>query len=281
MAVIDYFLEPLSYAFMQRAMLVSVLIGVVCAIFSCFLVVKRWSLMGDAVSHAVLPGMAIALLMKVPIAVGAFLSGLFCALTTGYLKQNSRIKEDALMGIVFSGMFAVGLIMLTKIETNVHLLHILFGNVLGISQRDIWEVALISGGCGFVMLIKRRDFMFYCFDPIYATVVGLSNKKHNFALLSMLALTIVAAMKVAGIILVMAMLITPGATGLLVSKSFDKMMLVSVGTSVISCLLGVIFSFHFDAATAPLIVLMQIAFFLVSLLSIKAIAYKKRFLSLA
>ena len=130
---------------MQRALIVSVMVGAVCAVLSCYLVLKGWSLMGDAISHAVLPGIVIAFLLGLPLALGAFAAGLSCALATGYLKENSRVKEDTVMGIVFSGMFGLGLVIFTKVETDQHLSHILFGNVLGVSAQDLVETALIAG----------------------------------------------------------------------------------------------------------------------------------------
>lgn len=258
----SFLIEPLSHDFMQRALIISTMIGVVCSVFSCFLVLKGWSLMGDAVSHAVLPGIAIAYVAGIPMAIGAFAAGLLCAIGTGYLKNNSRVKEDAVMGILFSGMFALGLVLLTKIETDVHLLHILFGNVLGISTRDMVEAGAIAAIVTAIMVIKRRDLMLYCFDPAHAAVLGLPIKLLHFGLLTLLALTIVSALKAAGIILVVAMLIAPGAIGFLTTRSFDRMMMVAVGVSVFSCLAGTIISFHIDAATAPLIVVIQSLFFL-------------------
>ena len=258
----SFLIEPLSHDFMQRALIISTMIGVVCSVFSCFLVLKGWSLMGDAVSHAVLPGIAIAYVAGIPMAIGAFAAGLLCAIGTGYLKNNSRVKEDAVMGILFSGMFALGLVLLTKIETDVHLLHILFGNVLGISTRDMVEAGAIAAIVTAIMVIKRRDLMLYCFDPAHAAVLGLPVKLLHFGLLTLLALTIVSALKAAGIILVVAMLIAPGAIGFLTTRSFDRMMMVAVGVSVFSCLAGTIISFHIDAATAPLIVVIQSLFFL-------------------
>ncbi len=221
--------------------------------------------MGDAVSHAVLPGLAMAVLLGVPIALGAFIAGLFCALATGYLKENSRVKEDAVMGIVFSGMFAIGLVMLTKIETDIHLLHILFGNVLGISRTDLIEAGSIAVICSVVMLVKRKDLMLYCFDPAHAKVIGLPVRILHFGLLILLSLTIVSALKAAGIILVIAMLIAPGSIGYVLTRSFDKMLIIALIASVISCIVGTILSFHIDAATAPLIVVIQACLFLMAL----------------
>jgi len=261
-----FVVEPLSYDFMRRALILSAVIGLVCSIFSCFLVLKGWSLMGDAVSHAVLPGLALAYIASIPLSIGAFFSGLTCAITIGYLKNNSRIKEDALMGIVFSGMFAFGLVLLTRIHTDVHLLHILFGNVLGITKSDMTEALIIAGLSSTIMLIWRKDLMLYCFDDIQAYVIGLPSKRLYYCLLILLSLTIVSSLKAAGIILVVAMLIAPGAIGLLLSQSFDRMLIIAMGASLISCTSGTIISYHIDAATAPLIVVIQTVLFLLAVL---------------
>ncbi|MGH1456372.1 MAG: metal ABC transporter permease [Alphaproteobacteria bacterium] len=261
-----YIFDPLSYDFMQRALAVSMMIGFSCSIFSCFLILKGWSLMGDAVSHAVLPGLGIAYILNIPLSIGAFIAGLFCAITTGFIRNNSRVKEDAVMGIMFSGMFAFGLVLLSRIETDVHLLHVLFGNVLGITQYDLIETFIISGFSSLVLIVKRRDFMLYCFDPDYARVIGLPVKLLHFLLLALLSLTIVSALKAAGIILVIAMLIAPGAIGFLMARSFGMMMMIAICVSVFSCAIGTILSFHLDAATAPFIVVIQGSLFLSVLL---------------
>ena len=261
-AFLDFLIEPFSHGFMQRAVLVSCLIGLVCALFSCFLVLKGWSLMGDAVAHAVLPGLGLAYLLSIPLAIGAFVAGFFSVLSIGYLKNHSRIKEDAIMGIVFSGMFALGLVMLGHIQSDIDLFHVLFGNVLGMSTNDVMETGIIAVLCSLILFIKRKDFMLYCFDPAYARASGLPSKILHYSLLVLLALTIVSALKAAGIILVIAMLIAPGAIGFLWSKSFDRMMLVAVVVSLASSLAGTILSYHFDTATAPTIVVLQACLFL-------------------
>lgn len=264
-AVSTFLTEPLAFAFMQRALFLSVLVGTVCSVFSCFLVLRGWSLMGDAVSHAVLPGLALSFMAGLPLGAGAFAAGLFCAVATGFIKENSRLKEDAVMGIVFSGMFACGLILVTKIETDVHLLHILFGNVLGIEKKDILETSAIAVPVTAFMILKRRDLMLYCFDPAQALVSGLRVRMLHFGLLVLLALTIVSALKSAGIILVIAMLIAPGATGFLLARSFDGMMAVAVAVSVFSCMAGTVISYHIDCATAPLIVVIQAGLFVLAM----------------
>jgi manganese/iron transport system permease protein len=265
-ALLDWITVPLSYPFMQRALIVSVLVGAVCAVLSCYLVLKGWSLMGDAISHAVLPGIVIAYVLGIPLAVGAFAGGLCCALLTGYLKENSRVKEDTVMGIVFSGMFGFGLVIFTKVETDQHLNHILFGNVLGVTVRDLIETAIIAGGTLLVVLLKRRDFLLYCFDPNHARAVGLPVRTLHYGLLVLLSLTIVGSLKTVGIILVIAMLVAPGAIAYLLTDSFERMLIVATAVATGSSALGTIVSFHIDAATGACIVLIQFLAFVLAFL---------------
>jgi manganese/iron transport system permease protein len=260
-----WLLSPFVHEFMQRGLVVAVLVGSVCAVLSCFLVLKGWSLMGDAISHAVLPGIVLAAMTGLPFALGALAAGLGCALGIGYLKENSRVKEDTVMGIVFSGMFALGLVMFVKVESDQHLLHILFGNMLGVRWADIAETALIAVPTIAIMVAKRRDFLLHAFDPAHARAIGLNVRLLHFGLLALLALTIVAALKAVGIILVVAMLIAPGAIGYLLTRQFDRMLLVAVAVAVTSSVLGTILSFHVDAATGPCIVVVQAGFFLAAL----------------
>jgi manganese/iron transport system permease protein len=265
-AFIAFFTEPLAYEFMQRALMVAVLVGAVSAVLSCFLVLKGWSLMGDAISHAVLPGIVLAYLVGLPIAVGAFAAGLFSAIATGYLKDNSRIKEDTAMGIVFTGMFGFGIVLFSRIETDQHLTHILFGDMLGVTWGDLIETATIAGGTLLVVFAKRRDFLLYAFDPQHARAIGLPVKLLHYGLLAMLSLTIVASLKAVGIILVVAMLIAPGAIGFLVSRRFDTMLAFAMVAAIGSSVLGTLVSFQINAATGPCIVLIQTVLFLLALL---------------
>ncbi len=264
--LLDWVTVPLSYPFMQRALVVSLMVGAVCAVLSCYLVLKGWSLMGDAISHAVLPGIVIAFVLGLPLAVGAFAAGLSCALLTGYLKENSRVKEDTVMGIVFSGMFGFGLVLFTKVETDQHLNHILFGNVLGVTLRDLAETAAIAGGTLLVVLLKRRDLLLYCFDPNHARAIGLPVRVLHYGLLILLSLTIVGSLKAVGIILVIAMLVAPGATAYLLTDSFDRMLVIATAVATASCAIGTIASFHIDGATGACIVLVQTAFFVLAFL---------------
>ena len=261
----DWILEPLQFEFMQNALLTALIVSIICALLSCYLVLKGWSLMGDAISHSVLPGIVLAYLAGIPLAIGAFFSGIFCSLGVGYLKENSRIKEDTAMGIVFSGMFAIGLVMFTKIQTEQHLTHILFGNVLGVSHQELIQSAVISSVIFLIIILKRKDLLLYCFDPSHTRVAGLSPKLLHYGLLTLLALTIVSTMQVVGVILVVAMLIAPGITALTLTKSFDKMLWVAIVSSITSSLLGVILSYYFDASTGACIILLQAAFFILAL----------------
>ena len=259
--LINFVTAPLAYEFMQRALVIAVLVGAVCAVLSCYLVLKGWSLMGDAVSHAVLPGLVLSTALGLPLAVGAFAGGLFCALATGYLKENSRVKEDTVMGIVFSGMFGFGLVLFTKIETDQHLLHILFGNMLGVTNADLLETAIIAGAVLLIILAKRRDLLAFSFDPQHAQAIGLPVRVMHYGLLILLSLTIVASLKAVGVILVVAMLVAPGAIAYLLTNSFDRMLAIAVAVAVSSSVLGTLVSFHIDGATGPCIVLIQMAIF--------------------
>ncbi|EOT2069577.1 metal ABC transporter permease [Proteus mirabilis] len=264
--LMEFFIEPFQYPFMQRAIIAAVIIGIVCAILSCYMVLKGWSLMGDAISHAVLPGVVLAYVTAIPLTIGAFLSGLFCSFATGYLKEHSRIKEDTVMGIVFSGMFAVGLVIFASVDTDQHLMHILFGNILGITPDVLIQISAICLITITIMLVKQKDFMLYCFDPNQARIVGLPVALLHYGLLSILALTIVASMQAVGIILVVAMLISPGITAYLLTRSFSRMITLAILFSVISSVIGTFISFHIDGATGPSIVLTQAVFFIIALL---------------
>lgn len=263
--MLEWIMEPMSFPFMQRALVTAIATSIVCAIFSCFLVLKGWSLMGDAISHAVLPGVVLAFLLGIPLAIGAFVSGLFCAVATGFIKEHCRVKEDSVMGIVFSGMFAAGLVMFSRVNTEQHLSHILFGNVLGVTDGEMLQTLIIAGVVTLTILLKFKDLMLFCFDPIQARVVGLPVRFYHYALLCLLAMTIVAALQAVGVVLVVAMLITPGITAFLLCKTLSRMMMIAVIASLFAAIAGTFISFYIDAATGPTIVVIQSALFLLAL----------------
>jgi manganese/iron transport system permease protein len=258
-------LEPLYHPFMRDALLVGSIVAATCAVLSCFLILKGWSLMGDAISHAVLPGIVLAYSAGVPLALGAFGSGLFCAVATGFIKQNSRIKEDTVMGVVFTGLFAFGLVLFSRTHSDLHLDHILFGNILGVSRAQILETVIIGGLVLGVVLGRRRDLLLLCFDPAQARVLHLPATFLHYLLLSLLALTIVVSLKAVGIILVIAMLIVPGAVGHLWTDRFDRMLAIAAGTAVGSTTLGIFISYHVNGSTGGCIVLVQALAFAISL----------------
>ena len=251
----DTLLAPFQFGFMQNAFVVTLMLAPPTAMLSCFLVLKGWSLMGDAVSHAVLPGIVLAYILNIPLVIGAFAAGMTCALATGYLKDNSRVKQDTVMGVVFAGMFGFGMVLYTKIHTNVHLDHILFGNILGVGAEDLWMAGLVSAGVALALVLKWKDLLLHAFDPAQAKVIGLPVGVLHYGLLSLLSLTIVATLKAVGLILAIGLLISPGAIAFLVTRQFRHMMAVAVAVTLVAMVGGVYASFWLDSAPAPTIIL--------------------------
>lgn len=264
--MIETALQPFQFPFMQNAFWICLLVAPPTALLSCFLVLKGWALMGDAVSHAVLPGVVLAWMTGLPLIVGAFGAGMTCALLTGYLSHNSRVKQDTVMGVVFSGMFGIGIIMYTSITTNEHLDHVLFGNMLGVGSKDLWTAGLISSGVSGFLVLKWKDLLLLSFDPAQAKASGLQTGLLHYGLLSVLSLTIVATLTATGLILAVALLVTPGAIAFLTVRRFGPMLIVSVTVCAISMLLGTYASFYIDSAPAPTIVLILTAIFIVAFL---------------
>ncbi len=261
-AIIEWFMQPFAFEFMLKAFVIAVLLSLPMAILSCFLVLKGWSLMGDAISHAVLPGVVLAYIIGLPLAAGAFTAGMTCALATGFLDRNSRLKQDTVMGVVFSGMFGLGLVMYVAIQTEVHLDHILFGNILGLTWGDVTETAFIALICTSGIVIWRKDLLLHAFDAQHARAIGLKVRLLHYGLLAAISLAIVGALKASGIILAIALLIAPGAIAFLVTRRFETMLAVAIAIAVGSGLVGVFASFHLDAAPAPTIVLVMTCLFI-------------------
>ena len=258
--------EPLQHAFMQRALLVSMLVASVCGLLSCYMTLKGWALMGDAVSHAVMPGVVIAYALNLPFALGAFVFGVGSVAVIGYIKQMTRIKEDTVIGLVFTGFFAFGLILVSKVRSSIDLTHILFGNVLGISPSDIQQTLWICGLVLAVLLLLRRDLILFCFDPTHARSIGIHTGVLHYLLLAVLSLAAVAGLQTVGIILVVAMLVTPGATAHLLTDRFDRMTWIAVGSAMLSSVIGIYWSYWMDASTGGCIVVVQTLLFLISFL---------------
>lgn len=276
MDILTLILEPLQYAFMTKAIVVSASVGAVCAILSCFLILKGWSLLGDAISHAVLPGVVLAYLIGIPFSIGAFVFALLSVSIIGVIKNNTKIKEDAVMGIVFTTLFALGLILISRTVSTVDLMHVLFGYVLGISDSAAFYTILTSVAVAAVILAFRRTLLLYCFDPIHAQSIGIPTRVVHYALLVLLALTITASLQTVGIILVIAMLITPGSTAFLLTKRFSLMLMIATGVSVVSSVFGAYVSYYLDVSTGGSIVFIQGMIFLGAFIYVQASTYLAR-----
>lgn len=246
--MIDWIVDPLQLQFMQRALLVALACGLTSAVLSCWLTLLGWSLMGDAVSHAVLPGVVLSYVIGAPFALGAFIFGAGAVALIGGVNRTSRVKEDAAIGIVFTGLFALGLVLVSVIPSQVDLFHILFGNVLGVSDSDIVQALVIAAVVITVLLLKRRDLVLYAFDPTHAHAIGISPRRLEALLLGGLALSVIVALQAVGIVLVVAMLITPGATAYLLTDRFDRMLTIACGVAALACVAGTYLSYHLDAS---------------------------------
>ena len=263
---LEQLLLPFQFPFMQNAFWIVLMVGPPTALLSCFLVLKGWALMGDAISHAVLPGVVLAYVAGIPLAIGAFAAGMFCAVSVGYLKEHSRVKEDTVMGVVFSGMFGLGLVLYTSIQTDVHLDHILFGNILGIGWGDVLETGIIAAIVTAAVALRGRDLLLFIFDAQQAGAIGLRTRVLHYGLLTILSLTIVASLKAVGIILAIALLVAPGAVAFLLTRRFEHMVIAAIIVALGSSLLGVYLSFFIDSAPAPTIVLLMTACFILAFL---------------
>ena len=262
--MIESLLLPFQFGFMQNAFLIGLVVSVPAALLSCFLVLKGWALMGDAVSHAVLPGIVLAYVLGFPYLIGAFAAGMFCAVATGYLAENSRVKPDTIMGVVFSGMFGLGIVMFVALETDVHLDHVLFGNMLGVGEADMWTALVVAIVVAFGVIVKRQDLLLHAFDPAQAQAAGLRTKWLHYGLLAALSLTVVALLSSVGLILAIGLLIAPGAIAFLITRRFGAMLLASVIICELSMFGGTYLSFWIDSAPAPTVVLVMTVLFVVA-----------------
>ena len=261
----DALFLPFQFPFMRNAFLIALIIAPPCALLSCFLVLKGWALMGDAVSHAVLPGIVIAWLAGLPLLAGAFVAGLGTSLLTGFLADHSRVKRDTVMGVVFSAMFALGIVLNTAFPSELHLDHILFGNMLGVGPGDLATAALIALPVTAALALKWRDLMLHAFDPGQAQVSGLRVGLLHYGLLAILSLTIVATLSSVGLILAIGLLISPGAIAFLLTRRFGAMLVLATVVTLLAMLMGIWISFHLNSAPAPTVILVLTAMFLLAL----------------
>lgn len=251
---------------MRKAMGVGSCVGLICALLSCFLTLKGWAMLGDALSHAIVPGVVLAYLFHLPFAMGAFVAGLLSTLGIGFIKSRSCLKEDATIGIVFTSFFALGLVLRSLFPSNVDLKNIMLGNLLGISDGDAAQCLLISLVTLGVILWKWRDLMLFCFDARHAQSLGLRMRRLHWIFLSLLSLTAVAALQAVGACLVVAMLITPGATAYLLTDRFSKMLWLAGLQGALSCALGAYLSWFAQASAGGIIVVLQTSWFVLAMI---------------
>ncbi|MFB2772510.1 metal ABC transporter permease [Pelatocladus sp. BLCC-F211] len=266
--MLEALIEPLQYGFMQRSLVIAILVGMLCAVVGSYLMVQRLALLGDAISHSVLPGLAIAFLLGANIFIGAFIAGVVSTMCIALIRTRSPIKEDAAMGIVFSAFFALGVTLITVIqkENKIDLNHFLFGNILGVTTQDVRDTAIIAAIVFIVVFLLYKELLFYTFDPLGAQAAGLPVNRLNFGLMLLIALTIVASMKAVGVILVLSLLITPGATAYLLVQRLHEVMILGAVIGVISSISGMYLSYFYNLPSGPAIVLVVSGLFVFALL---------------
>lgn len=263
MEFLSFLTEPLQYGFLTRALVVTVCAAVVASVLSCWLILMGWSLMGDAVSHAVLPGVALAYIIGIPFSIGAFVFGAGAVALIGVVKSTTKLKSDTVIGVVFTGLFAVGLAIVSRTPSQVDLMHILFGNVLGVTDGELWQVVILGALTLAIVLYKRRDLTLFAFDRTHAHVIGLNTRALSTLLLGLMALSVVVGLQAVGIILVVAMLITPGATAFLLTRSFDRMLILAASITTVASVAGIYASYYLDISTGAAVVLSQSLVFVV------------------
>lgn len=263
----EWFLAPLSYAFMQRGLIAALLVGILCAVIGCYVVLRSMAFLGDALAHAVLPGVAIAYLLRGNLTVGALVAAIVVALGISFISRRGAIKEDTAIGILFTAALALGVALISSIRTYaVDLSHILFGNVLGVSAVDLWLLAGIGVGVLLVILLAYKPFLLISFDPVLATTLRLRVGFYRSLLFVLLALTIVASLQTVGVGLVAAMLVTPAATAFLLARRLPTMMLLAAIIGALSGVIGLYLSYYLNLASGAVIVLTATVFFLLAYL---------------
>ncbi|NSX88606.1 metal ABC transporter permease [Agrobacterium tumefaciens] len=260
--MINSLLEPFTYGYMLNAIWVSALVGGVCGFLSAYLMLKGWSLIGDALSHAIVPGVAGAYMLGLPFSLGAFLSGGLAAGSMLFLNQKTRLKEDAIIGLIFTSFFGLGLFMVSLSPTSVNIQTIVLGNILAITAEDTIQLALIGGISLIVLALKWRDFMVVFFDENHARTVGLKPEVLKVIFFTLLAASTVAALQTVGAFLVVAMVVTPGATAYLLTDRFERLILMSLIIGAATSFFGAYLSYFLDGATGGVIVVLQTAIFL-------------------
>ncbi|QLB15368.1 hypothetical protein A6B39_07810 [Mannheimia granulomatis] len=260
--MLEILLEPFTYNYMQKAIFVSMGVGLVCAFLSAFLMLKGWSLIGDALSHAVVPGVAIAYALKLPYAFGAFFSGILAALSIIWVKSLTKIKEDAVIGFIFTTFFALGMFIVSLNPTAVDVNSIVMGNILGIADEGLWQVVLIIALSLGGLAVFWKGLLLVFFDEHHALSVGLSPLRYKIIFFTLLSACVVVALQTVGAILVIAMVVTPGATAYLLTDRFPRLVLIAMCIGSLTSGVGAYLSYFLDGATGAVIVCLQTIIFL-------------------
>ena len=266
--MLEKLVEPLQYSFMQRSLLVAIIVGIICAVVGSYLMVQRLALLGDAISHSVLPGLAIAFWVGANIFIGAFIAGIISTILINLIRTRSSIKEDAAMGIVFSAFFALGRTLMTIIQKDnkIDLNHFLFGNILGVTVGDVRDTLIIGIIVLLVVILLYKELLFYTFDPLGAQAVGLPVNLLNLGLMMLIGLTIVASLKAVGVVLVLSLLITPASTAYLLVKRLHQVIILGVGIGTLSSISGMYISYFYNLPSGPAIVLVSFGLFILAFL---------------
>ena len=259
-----YLLEPFTYTFMLNAMFVSALVGAVCAFLSCYLMLKGWSLIGDALSHSIVPGVAGAYMLGTPFAIGAFFSGGLAAAAMMFLNQRTGLKEDAIIGLIFTSFFGLGLFMVSVSPVPVDVQTIILGNILAITPSDTIQLVIIGVVCLTVLLAKWKDLMVAFFDENHARSIGLRPDRLRFMFFVLLSAACVAALQTVGAFLVIALVITPGATAYLLTDRFPRLLVIAVTIGATSSFVGAYISYFLNGATGGVIICLQTTIFVLA-----------------
>ncbi|MEZ5802680.1 MAG: iron/manganese ABC transporter permease subunit SitC [Rhizobiaceae bacterium] len=262
--MIELFAEPFGYQYMINAMWVSALVGAVCAFLSCYLMLKGWSLIGDALSHSIVPGVAGAYMLGLPFSIGAFFSGGLAAAVMLFLNQRTKLKEDAIIGLIFSSFFGLGLFMVSLSPTSVNIQTIVLGNILAITPEDTLQLAVIGFVSLAILLVKWKDLMVVFFDESHARSIGLNPTALKVMFFTLLSASTVAALQTVGAFLVICMVVTPGATAYLLTDRFPRLLSIAVVIGAATSFVGAYASYFLDGATGGIIVVLQTAIFLIA-----------------
>ncbi len=264
MNVVSFVESIMAYEFLQRALLTSTMVGILCGVIGCFIILRGMSLMGDAISHAVLPGVAISYILGINIFFGAIFTGLLTAIGIGYISQNSRVKHDTSIGIMFTAAFALGIIIITFVQSSADLYHILFGNVLAVPTSDMLMTFIVTLIVLMTIYLFYKELLVTTFDPTIAAAFGLPIKLIHYLLMILLTMATVASLQTVGIVLVVAMLITPAATAYLLTNKLSLMILLSTGFGVFASVVGLYYSFTYNLSSGSTIVMVATTMFFIA-----------------